>query len=212
MFPLEGGGWECRSCWRAFSVTFIGPPSATGSGILVSKSTDGGDTWSEPTTLVRNIGDADVPPYYFNDKESITADPSDSNYVYGEYYGVSPYRITDGGAAFFSNKAITHGINTKDRSEFYLPFVLNHDDVNQLFTGTYRMYRTDNAKAPAAGDVTWKPISGDLTSGCPGPAPNGGRGCVISAIGIGGGDAAYAGTEEGYVWVSPDAQTADSPS
>jgi ribosomal protein L37AE/L43A len=24
LFPLEGGGWECRSCWRAFSVTFLG--------------------------------------------------------------------------------------------------------------------------------------------------------------------------------------------
>ena len=22
--PLEGGGWECRSCLRAFSVTFLG--------------------------------------------------------------------------------------------------------------------------------------------------------------------------------------------
>jgi len=24
LFPLEGGGWECRSCLRAFSVTFRG--------------------------------------------------------------------------------------------------------------------------------------------------------------------------------------------
>jgi len=24
LFPLEGGGWECRSCLRAFSVTFLG--------------------------------------------------------------------------------------------------------------------------------------------------------------------------------------------
>jgi hypothetical protein len=24
LFPLETGGWECRSCWRAFSVTFLG--------------------------------------------------------------------------------------------------------------------------------------------------------------------------------------------
>jgi hypothetical protein len=45
--------------------------------ILVSKSTDGGDHWSEPTTLIR-----DTDPRFFNDKESITADPTDSNYVY----------------------------------------------------------------------------------------------------------------------------------
>jgi ribosomal protein L37AE/L43A len=24
LFPLEEGGWECRSCMRAFSVTFLG--------------------------------------------------------------------------------------------------------------------------------------------------------------------------------------------
>ena len=31
LFPLEGGGWECRSCLRAFSVTFRGlvAPSRT---------------------------------------------------------------------------------------------------------------------------------------------------------------------------------------
>ena len=47
------------------------------SAILVSKSTDGGDTWSEPTTLIR-----DDSPFNFNDKESITADPTNANYVY----------------------------------------------------------------------------------------------------------------------------------
>jgi ribosomal protein L37AE/L43A len=24
LFPIESGGWECRSCLRAFSVTFLG--------------------------------------------------------------------------------------------------------------------------------------------------------------------------------------------
>jgi hypothetical protein len=66
----------------SLSISFAGDASQTGSGVLVSKSTDGGDTWSDPVTLVRDIGDADVAPYYFNDKESITADPFDSNYVY----------------------------------------------------------------------------------------------------------------------------------
>jgi hypothetical protein len=66
----------------SLSLTFLGPTSATGTGILVSKSTDGGDHWSEPVTLVRDVGDADVAPFFFNDKESITADPFDANYVY----------------------------------------------------------------------------------------------------------------------------------
>jgi hypothetical protein len=47
------------------------------SGILVSKSADGGKTWSEPTTLIR-----ETTPFHFNDKESITADPANPSRVY----------------------------------------------------------------------------------------------------------------------------------
>ena len=50
-------------------------------GVLVSRSTNGGDTWSEPTTLIRDSGGRDA-SYAFNDKESITADPTDSRYAY----------------------------------------------------------------------------------------------------------------------------------
>jgi BNR repeat-like domain len=50
------------------------------SAILVSKSTDGGSTWSEPTTLIRDT--APYPDNPLNDKESITADPTNAKYVY----------------------------------------------------------------------------------------------------------------------------------
>jgi hypothetical protein len=45
--------------------------------MLVSKSTDGGLTWSNPSTLIR-----DANPRRLNDKNSITADPNDSRFVY----------------------------------------------------------------------------------------------------------------------------------
>jgi hypothetical protein len=45
--------------------------------VLVSKSADGGMTWSEPATLIRDTSD-----FNFNDKESITADSTNSNFVY----------------------------------------------------------------------------------------------------------------------------------
>jgi hypothetical protein len=61
----------------SLSVNFVNDPTTA---VLVSKSTDGGDTWSEPTTLARDR--SDVAPFLFNDKESITADPNDSNDVY----------------------------------------------------------------------------------------------------------------------------------
>jgi hypothetical protein len=47
------------------------------SALLVSKSTTGGTTWGDPITVIR-----DEPPTVLNDKESITADPGDSSFVY----------------------------------------------------------------------------------------------------------------------------------
>jgi len=49
----------------------VGQPGDTTTGVLVSRSKDGGVTWSDPATLQRDTGNA------FNDKESLTADPTD---------------------------------------------------------------------------------------------------------------------------------------
>jgi hypothetical protein len=63
---------------------FVGRPTnlvgTVESAVLVSKSTDGGDHWGQPVTLVRNL--ADVAPFYFNTRESITVDPFDPNDAY----------------------------------------------------------------------------------------------------------------------------------
>jgi hypothetical protein len=45
--------------------------------MFVNKSTDGGLTWSDPIELIR-----DDDPRILNDKNAITADPTDSNFVY----------------------------------------------------------------------------------------------------------------------------------
>jgi uncharacterized repeat protein (TIGR01451 family) len=145
------------------------------------------------------------------DGGQVLVDPTDANYVYGTYYGISPFRFDNGGAFIFSNQSIARGIDQSDRSDFYIPWTLNRDDPNQLFLGSQRVYRTNTAKAPSAGDVVWEPISGDLTSGCTGTAPNGARTCALSAFGLGGGDGLWTGSLDGYVYVSPDAQTAATP-
>lgn len=131
-------------------------------------------------------------------------------FVYGTYFGISLYRYSDGGN-FFTNGALNNGINLGDRSDFYIPVALNQLNTSQLLTATYRLYRTDNAKTTNAGDVVFKAISPDLTSGCLGAAPNGARACVISAIGIGGGTAVYTGSEDGFVYMSPDGLSSDAP-
>jgi uncharacterized repeat protein (TIGR01451 family) len=147
------------------------------------------------------------------DGGQVLVDPTNGGYVFGTYFGISPYRFTPDTVGFFNgNEFIDGGINTNDRAEFYVPWVMNKANPNQLFLGTYRLYRTDNAEAAKGSDVHWDTISPDLTTGCTGTAPNGARGCFISAIGVAdGGDAVYTGSDDGQVHVSPDAVTSDSP-
>ena len=142
-----------------------------------------------------------------------TINPGVPAFVFGSYFAISPYRYDPAHAnTFFGNEAIDGGINLTDRAEFYVPWTQNRGNVNQMFLGTYRLYRSDNVEAPSSGDVTFTPISGDLTSGCTGAAPNGARGCFISTIGLSdAGTGVYVGTDEGWIQVSPDAVSSDSP-
>ena len=144
------------------------------------------------------------------DGGQVLVDPTDYHYVYGTYFGVSPWRVVDGGGGIFTNQYIRSGLRN-ERSDFYPPFVLNQENPSQLFFGTYRLYRTDNSKAAKASDVRWLTISPDLTSGCKGTAPNGARNCTISAIGVGGGTGVYTGSLDGYVYFSRDAQVNNHP-
>jgi hypothetical protein len=60
----------------------LGVDAFTGNrnGILVSRSDDGGDTWGEPFPVL-----VEDDPDVFNDKESITADPTDATRVYATW-------------------------------------------------------------------------------------------------------------------------------
>jgi hypothetical protein len=81
------------------------------SGVAVNKSTDGGLTWSAPTLLIQTVS-SDV----FNDKDSITADPGNSNLVYTVWDQVNPSapsgtvtylaRSSDGGQTWSAPDAI----------------------------------------------------------------------------------------------------------
>jgi len=86
------------------SISFTGNIMAAGSlsSVLVSSSTDAGTSWSDPATLILDGANA------FNDKETITADPNNPNYVYAVWdrldssgHGPAYFaRTADGGASW----------------------------------------------------------------------------------------------------------------
>jgi hypothetical protein len=90
----------------AFNGRTLEPGSA--SAVLASRSTDGGRTWSAPAVLIRDGS------LFFNDKESITADPADPRLVYAVWdrlalAGGGPAllaRSTDGGLSWEAPRVI----------------------------------------------------------------------------------------------------------
>jgi len=68
------------------AIAFSGESQAPGStsAVLASRSTDGGRTWSAPAVLISDVNG------YFNDKDSITADPTDATLVYAVWDRLTP--------------------------------------------------------------------------------------------------------------------------
>lgn len=82
----------------AIGLAFNGGVLQAGSsgGVLVSRSTDGGMTWTKPITLIQD-GDQ-----FFNDKETITADPTDASYVYAVWDRLT---VQNTGPTYFSRSS-----------------------------------------------------------------------------------------------------------
>jgi hypothetical protein len=90
--PANGGDFDRASDpWvsfgpdgTAYQVALSFNTNNNVNAVLASRSTDGGDHWSEPWTIIRDSGERDV-AYAFNDKESVTADPTQAGYAYSAW-------------------------------------------------------------------------------------------------------------------------------
>jgi hypothetical protein len=91
----------------AISLSFFGTSNLNHNAILVSKSTDGGDTWGAPTTVTADDTNG-------LDKESITADPNDFSYVYAAWDRI----VTPGGSTHSSDQGILHSRSFKSQTFF----------------------------------------------------------------------------------------------
>lgn len=96
------------------------------SAILASSSTDGGDTWGPVQTLIRNDN-----PALFNDKESITADPTDPNFVYAVWDRLDLRTLVFTGPTFFARS--TNGGQSYERARpIFRPGPLSQTIGNQI--------------------------------------------------------------------------------
>jgi hypothetical protein len=94
--PCTGGAFQrATDPWITFgpdgtlhAVSLAFDEDAPGANaMLAQRSTDGGFTWSAPVTLTFTNA-----PEVFNDKQTVTADPTDANYVYAVWDRLEPYR------------------------------------------------------------------------------------------------------------------------
>jgi hypothetical protein len=143
--------------------------SHSSAAILASKSTDGGLTWTSPTTIDRVTG-----ANTFDDKPSTTADPTDplTAYVVFERTGISGIgttlfsRTTDGGRTWDAARQIADP-GSKNANTGHKLFVLADGTLLLFFTheerhggGTY----TTSLATLRSNDrgVTWLPATGPV--------------------------------------------------
>jgi photosystem II stability/assembly factor-like uncharacterized protein len=119
-------------------------------------------------------------------------DPTNSNVIFAEYQYGGLGKSTDGGFGFVD--AVT-GINSGDRRNWSTPVVMDPNNPQIMYYGTYRMWRSVN------GATTWSSISPDLTLGNdPGNLEFG----TITTIAVAKTNPSviYAGTDDSQVWVT----------
>jgi hypothetical protein len=89
-------------------------PGQTASALLASRSTDGGRTWSTPITLQADTEER------FNDKNAITADPTDARYVYGVWDRLSAVPGEGAGPTLLA-RSVNNGVSWEPTRIIYDP-------------------------------------------------------------------------------------------
>ncbi|MFZ5843722.1 MAG: hypothetical protein ACOY3E_12590 [Pseudomonadota bacterium] len=120
-------------------------------------------------------------------------DPTDSNYIYGEYIYLRIHRSTDGGSEWSSDDIASTEMRN-DGANFIAPFILDPNNPNTMLAGAEQLWRSTNVKAATPSWASIKP----------------GIGSPISAIAVAPGNSsiAWVGHNNGELYVSENATTA----
>jgi hypothetical protein len=119
-------------------------------------------------------------------------DPTDTNVLFAEYTGLSIQKSTDGGASFAD--AVT-GIVNDPGFAFIAPFIMNDASPQQLWTGGWYVWRTNNQAASWQRASALTPGNGSVSA------------LAVSAVNQ---DNAVVGMSDGYLLRSNAAATANS--
>lgn len=137
-------------------------------------------------TVERQVDDEDWPQILGGDGGFLAYDFNEPGRRYITYVQLSVYRLFGGTTTNIS------GPWGGDRRDFIAPLVMDPNDSETLYGGTYRVWRTQNA----SGFASWSSYSGDLTDG-------GTLSAIAVAVGTSG--VLYTGSSDGKVFVKPSA-------
>ena len=135
--------------------------------------------------------------FYGGDGGFSAIDPTDGNYIFGEYVYLRIHRSTNGGAT--GSVDIISGLtdaNNSARANFIAPFAIDPGNPNTMYGGGLSLWRSTNVKA---GTPTWSAVVAST-------------GSKISQIHVttNNSDVVWFGRNDGSVWKSTNA-TAGSP-
>jgi len=87
------------------------------------------------------------------------ADPTNSNYIYGQIYWIRIYRSTNGGSNF---SQIASSSDIRDKGSNFIPYmVLDPNNANRMYFAGASVWRSDNIKT--ASRPTWTEIKKAIT-------------------------------------------------
>ncbi|PKH07988.1 hypothetical protein [Moritella sp. Urea-trap-13] len=136
-------GWKELN--NNLSITQFYSVAVSNHGKLVGGTQDNG-------TLVYNGDSENWTSTYGGDGGFSAADPTDDNYLYGEYVYLRLHRSSNGG---ISSKSIYTNDMINDSPNFIAPFILDPNNPSRMLAGSRQLWLSDDIKAVTP---TWKSI------------------------------------------------------
>ncbi|MFN3728475.1 MAG: hypothetical protein ACK4XJ_02020 [Fimbriimonadaceae bacterium] len=158
----DGGTYKSDNIWtantssgwaildNARTTQFYGAAGHGGTGRIYGGTQDNG-------SLRLNSGSDNAHLVFGGDGGWSAIDPTDANYLYGEYIYLTIHRSTNGGT---NANYIYSGIgdaNNGNMANFIAPFILDPTNPNRMYAGGARLWRSNNVKAATP---SWSQIRG----------------------------------------------------